>query len=173
MKKNVVKLVFIISLTFFVVGQLSAKRVIIPKMYMFGMAASFNDTIIHFTNVMEVDSVWIEKKNNFLLGRNYYSHQLRDYLATHEQLAQRTCITVFAKNRAKAEKKLLKMIRLYTKSKDGNKHFDVRFIDDKAFRYHTINIREYEESEDDINTSKEETKSPKSNGRKKGKRGDR
>lgn len=170
MKKNVVKLVFIISLTFFVVGQLSAKRVIIPKMYMFGMAASFNDTIIHFTNVMEVDSVWIEKKNNFLLGRNYYSHQLRDYLATHEQLAQRTCITVFAKKRAKAEKKLVKMMRLYTKSKDGHKHFDVRFIEDTAFRYHSVNIREFEENEEE-SVAQDTSKKTKVKGKKKSKKG--
>lgn len=170
MRKNNIRLLFTFFLTFFVMGQLSAKRVVVPKMYMFGMAASFNDTIVHFTNVMEVDSVWIEKKNNFLLGRNYYSYQLRDYLANNKQLAQRTCITVFAKKRAKAEKKLVKMMRLYTKSKDGHKHFDVRFIEDTAFRYHSVNIREFEENEEE-SVAQDTSKKSKVKGKKKSKKG--
>lgn len=170
MRKNIIRLLFTFFLTFFVMGQLSAKRVVVPKMYMFGMAASFNDTIVHFTNVMEVDSVWIEKKNNFLLGRNYYSYQLRDYLANNKQLAQRTCITVFAKKRAKAEKKLVKMMRLYTKSKDGHKHFDVRFIEDTAFRYHSVNIREFEENEEE-SVAQDTSKKTKVKGKKKSKKG--
>lgn len=158
MRKNIISFVFIFILTFFFAGHISAKRVVVPKMYMFGFAASFNDTIVHFTNVMEVDSVWIEKKNKFLLGRNYYSHQLRDYLAYNEQLPQRTCVTVFAKTQAKAEKKLVKMMRLYTTSKDGKKHFDVRFIDNNAFHYKAINIQEYEQSEEEIAAQEEAKK---------------
>ena len=158
MRKNIIGFVLAFVLTILFVGQTSAKRVIVPKMYMFGFAASFNDTIVHFTNVMEVDSVWVEKKHKFLLGRNYYSHQLKDYLATKEQLPQRTCVTVFAKTRAKAEKKLVKMMRLYTVSKDGKKHYDVRFIDSSAFSYKSVNIQEYEVSEEEIAAQKEAKK---------------
>ncbi len=128
--------------------QANAKRVVVPKMYMFGFAASFNDTIVHFTDVMEVDSVWIESKYNFLLGRNYYSHQFRDYLNATEKMPLRTCVTFYAKTRAKAEKKLLKMRRLYGPSKKtGLSHFEVRYIDSGAFQYKAVNIQEYDEVE--------------------------
>lgn len=174
MRKNIISIVFVFILTIIFVGQTSAKRVVVPKMYMFGFAASFNDTIVHFTNVMEVDSVWIEKKNKFLLGRNYYSHQLRDYLATKEQLPQRTCVTVYAKTRAKAEKKLVKMMRLYTLSKDGKKHFDVRFIDNSAFHYKSINIQEYEQSEEEIAAQQADKKlKKKDKGKKKSRKRDK
>ncbi len=144
MKKNLLTLVLAFGLTLFFLGHAEAKRVVVPKMYMFGFAASFNDTIVHFTDVIEVDSVWIESKNKFLLGRNYYSHQFRDYLGQKENLPLRTCVTVYAPSRAKAEKKLLKMKRLYTQSKDHQSYFDVRVIDAGAFKYQTVNIAQYE-----------------------------
>ena len=127
--------VIIILMIAFAFGKANAKHVVVPKMYMFGFAASFNDTIVHFTNVMEVDSVWIESKNNFLLGRSLYSHQLRNYLSASQQLSLRTCIVMYGDNRTKLEKKLLKMKKLYTMFKDGKLHFHVRFLEDTEFHF--------------------------------------
>ncbi len=165
MKRNLLTLILALGLTMIFLGHSEAKRVVVPKMYMFGFAASFNDTIVHFTDVMEVDSVWIESKNKFLLGRNYYSRQFKDYLTTAENLPLRTCITVYAPTRAKAEKKLLKMKRLYTLSKDGRSHFDVRYIDAGAFKYKAVNVGEYEE--DNGNEKPKARKSKKKAGKKK------
>lgn len=121
-----------------------AKKTKVPKMYIFGMAASFNDTIVHFTNVQELDSAWIDNKNNFLLTRELYSYQLRDFLANSKQMPRRTCIVVANKNRKKLEKKFLKMKKIYTKSKDNKQHYDVRFLDDKEFRFKTVKLQDYE-----------------------------
>ncbi len=155
MKRNLLTLVLVFGLTTLFLGHAEAKRVVVPKMYMFGFAASFNDTIVHFTDVVEVDSVWIESKNNFLLGRNMYSHQFKEYLNTTLNMPMRTCVTVYARNRAKAEKKLLKMKKLYTKSKDGQSHFDVRHIDAGTFHYKTIDISQFDSNEEE---SEEATK---------------
>jgi hypothetical protein len=140
-------------------------------MYMFGFAASFNDTIVHFTNVMEVDSVWYDTKTKFLLGRDHYSRQLKDYLATKENLPQRTCVTIFAKTRSKAEKKLVKLRRLYTQSKDGKAHFDIRYVEDNAFRYHSVNILDYEDENADTSNKKASKKQKSKNKKKSVKRG--
>ena len=43
----------------------SAKNIMIPKAYMFGFVASFNDSIVFFTDIQEVDSVWVQEKRNF------------------------------------------------------------------------------------------------------------
>lgn len=167
MKRNIIRLLVAFGIAVLPFSQAEAKRIVVPEMYMFGFAASFNDTIVHFTNISKVDSVWVESKNNFLLGRNYYSHQLKDFLATKEQMPQRTCITMYATSRAKAEKKLLKLKRLYTQSKDGKQHFDVRYINDDAFRYKSVNIREYEESEEEIAAQEELKNRKKAKGKKK------
>ena len=52
-----------------------AKKVQVPKMYMFGMAASFNDTIVYFTNVQEIDSAHKNRKKvekKYLKTRKLY-----------------------------------------------------------------------------------------------------
>lgn len=120
-----------------------AKKVVTPKMYMYGFAASFNDTIVHFTNVQEIDSVWIDSKNKFLLGRENYSYQLRDYLNSQE-MPYRTCIVVYHQDRQKLEKKYLKMKRLYTKGKDGKEHYEVRYIEDNQFHFQSVDMSDPE-----------------------------
>ena len=130
-------------------GTTMAKEVMVPKMYMFAFAASFTDTIVYFTNVMEVDSVWVQSKSKFLIGRENYSRQFRDFLSEKKQMPHRTCIVVYHKNRKKLEKKYLKMKRLYTKSKDGLQHFDVRYLDYNEFAFKPIDINYYIELEKD------------------------
>jgi hypothetical protein len=128
----------------------NAKNGVEPKMYMFGFAASFNDTIVHFTDVQEVDSAWMNNRNGFLLGREFYSGQLRDYLRNQQQMTARTCLIMFSKSRSKAEKKLVKLRKLYTNSKDGKKHFDVRYLSESDFHFKAVNMDpNNEENEND------------------------
>ena len=125
----------------------SAKKQPVPHVYMFGVAASFTDTIVHFTALQQVDSAWIESKNEFLLERQAYSYQLRDYLEQKQQMPFRTCIVFYSQKRDKLEKKLEKMLKLYTKSKDGLKHFDVRYIDKEQFRFRAVSAADPETEE--------------------------
>ena len=99
----------------------NAKNGVVPKMYMFGFAASFSDSIVHFTDVQELKDVWIDTKTDFLLGRDSYSYQLRDYLAG-KNMGHRTCVVVFNKSRKKLEKELQKMKELYGPAKDGKQY---------------------------------------------------
>lgn len=128
--------------------QISAKRVQEPKMYIFGFSGSFNDTIVYFTNIQEIDSAWIDTKNKFLQTRQMYSYQMRDYLADKMQMPRRTCIVVANKNRKKVEKKYLKFKKLYTQSKDHQQHYDIRYVEDKDFHFKTIDLRDFY---DDVN----------------------
>jgi len=121
----------------------NARKQPVPHMYMFGLAASFTDTIVHFTAIQELDSVWIESKNDFLQERDSYSSQLREYLNQKQQMPHRTCIVFYSQKRAKLEKKFQKIMRLYTQSKDGLQHFDVRHIDPQQFHFTTIDLSEY------------------------------
>ncbi len=126
----------VIASSFFT-QHVQAKNEIAPQMYMFGFAASFNDTIVHFTEIQQVDSTWINQKK-FLLGRDNYSYQLRDYLANKLRMPNRTCIVVFNQNKKKLEKKYLKMKRKYTDLKANG--FDVRNISTQDFHFRPINM---------------------------------
>ncbi len=83
------------------------------KVYMYGFAASFNDSTVYFTSLQEIDSVYIDSKTKFLYSRDNYSYQLRDYLSAHGA-ENYTCTTVFALNRKAAEKKYAKLHKRYT-----------------------------------------------------------
>lgn len=127
------------SLLLAVGGAEAKKSSQMQKMYIFGMAASFTDTIVHFTPIQEIDSAWIDKKI-FLMGREEYSYQLRDYLAKQLLMTQRTCIVVFDKNRKKLEKKYARMLNLYTTTPKKGRSYDVRHIGQQDFRFHAVNM---------------------------------
>lgn len=117
----------------------NAKKVVTPRMYIFGMAASFNDSTVYFTNVQELNNVWVEKRHKELDVRQLYSMQLRDYL-NNQKIQNRTCIVIANEKRSKLEKKFLKLRKLYTQSKDGKVHFDVKYLGDQDFKFTTIDM---------------------------------
>ena len=55
------------------------------KVYMFGFSASFNDSLVYITDIQGVDSVEIEPKTDFLVGRTAYGNQLQFYLADYKE----------------------------------------------------------------------------------------
>jgi hypothetical protein len=124
------------------VGEATAKRIVVPRMYMFGFAASFNDTIVHFTDVQEVEAAWIDSKTKFLQGRELYSLQMKEHLKRDANLPHRTCVVIYGQEREKVEKKYLKMKKLYTQPKDGKSHFDVRYLTNDEFQFKAVDMRQ-------------------------------
>ena len=109
---------------------------------MFGFSASFNDSIVYFTNIQEVDSVWFTPKK-MLAGRSNYSSQLRSYCEYKLDQPKRTCVVIGNKNLKKVEKKYEKMKKMYTQSKKTT--YDVRFISEEDFKFQTVNMEDAKE----------------------------
>ena len=82
--------------------------------YIFGFASSFNDSTVYITGVQQVDSAYFVGKANFLVSRDNYSFQLRDYLE-QQGAGYRTCAVIYDINKKKAEKKWLKLYSKYTR----------------------------------------------------------
>lgn len=117
-----------------------AKGAAPQRIYMFGFAASFNDTIVHFTNIQTVDSAWIDGKTHFLLGRQLYSTMLRDYL-NKNQLPYRTSVVFYDKNLKKLQKKYIKMKKMYLGTdKKVKNHNLVKDIVESDFKFTAINM---------------------------------
>lgn len=115
-----------------------AQNIKVPHAYMFGFVASFNDSTVYFTNIQQVDSVWVTKKKKMLAGRNNYSYQLREFFAQKRNMPNRTCVVVANTNRKKVEKKYIKMKNKYlVKSK---KPYDVRNIADSDFKFSAVDM---------------------------------
>lgn len=103
------------------------------KIYAFGFAASFSDSIVHFTDIQTIEGAWIQKKGKMLLERDEYSNQLRTYLTEHNQ-KNRTCIISFSTKLKDAEKKLVKMKKRY----NAEKHYEVRYIPTSDFSFQAV-----------------------------------
>lgn len=106
------------------------------KVYMYGFAASFNDSTVCFTDIQEVDSAYLDAKTKFLYSRENYSYQLREHLKA-QGFNTPTCITVFAEKRNKLEKKLAKMRKKYSNGK-----FIVKEIKSPEFTFEAVKFEE-------------------------------
>ncbi|SEV80616.1 hypothetical protein SAMN04487850_0080 [Prevotella aff. ruminicola Tc2-24] len=139
---------------------LSAKSTQASKAYMFGFSASFNDSIVYFTDIQEVDSVWTNGKGRFLAGRNQYSYQLREYFTTKLGMARRTCVVVSSLKRKDVEKKYAKMKKQYIEKKAGK--FDVRFLSAEDFRFVAVDMSDSEQvSQQSVKAKKQKEKKAK------------
>ena len=154
----------ILAVLAIVYSPLQAKNFVVPKAYMFGFSASFNDSIVYFTDIQEVDSVWFMHKNDILAGRGNYSTQLRDYCAQKFDQPKRTCVVVCSEKRKTVEKKYDKMKRKYTQKKGST--YDVRFIPVTDFKFVAVSIDEGT----DESVAKSEKKNKKDKPKKDGKR---
>ena len=115
-----------------------AQNRVVPKAYMFGFAASFNDSIVFFTDIQEVDSVWIMPHKKLLAGKSNYSYQLRNFCADSLGLKNRTVVIVSSLKRKGVEKKYAKMKKDYTEKHAGQ--YDVHYIDASEFRFTPVNM---------------------------------
>ena len=136
----------------------SAKNVMLPKAYMFGFVASFNDSIVFFTDIQEVDSVWVLEKKELLAGRSSYAYQLREFFTNSFNMPNRTCIVISDKNRKNVEKKYAKMKKIYVE-KGANK-YDVHYTNSSEFRFHAVNMDD-STTEPQTNTDKKSSKKEK------------
>ena len=102
------------------------------KIYMFGFAASFNDSTVYLTDIQTVNAYLVNNRTKFLANREDYSYQLRNYLQSNGLEAYPTCITMFAENEKDAIKKYLKLKERYEKSK---KKYSIKSLKDSQFKY--------------------------------------
>ncbi len=121
-----------------------AKGTVVPKGYLFGFVANFTDSVVYFTDIQEVDSIWYDKRSRFLLGRDVYANQLRTHFAEQMNMPHRTCIVSFGLSRKDAEKKLMKMRKLYTGKNAGA--YEIRNLNENQFHFTTVNASESEDT---------------------------
>ena len=112
---------------------MTAKNKTVQKVYMYGFSASFQDSVVYFTDIQELENVPVAERTDFLYGRDSYSNQLRDYFTGKNQ-PFRTCVVSYAFDRKHIEKKYLKMKSKYTKK--GN--FDVRYLKTDEFKFNKV-----------------------------------
>ena len=114
----------------------SAKPLKTNQVYMFGFSASFKDSVIYVTDIQNVPGTWVESKNKFLLVRDEYSRQMKDYLEEKLQQEKRVCVVFYYLKKKKAEKEFLKLMKKYKKG------YEVRYVNEKDFKFEAIDMSE-------------------------------
>ena len=119
-----------------------AKKVQKDHLYMFGFSASFRDSTVYFTDIQDVRGAWVDTKTKFLLGRDNYSYQLRNYMTDSLNDKGRINMVIFGEKLSKVEKKYKKMKKLYTvKAKGG---YDVHYLPASSFRFEVVDMSDDE-----------------------------
>lgn len=131
------KTLFVAVCTFFVCTTAFAGN---NKVYLYGFAASFNDSTVYFTDIQEVDSAVIDR-SGFLYGRDSYSYQLKDYLASIG-FEHATCVTLWAATRDAVEKKFQKLRDRYAiipgKKVSKKPIYNVKYLTTDEFKYQPV-----------------------------------
>ena len=130
---NLVKSI-LIAVLIFMVSSVEAKPLKTNKVYMFGFSASFKDSVVYVTEIQNVQEAWIDTKTKFLLGRDQYSAQLKNYITDKLNQPGRVSMVLFELNKKKAEKLYLKLMKKYQKG------YDVRYVNNKDFSFEAIDM---------------------------------
>ena len=125
-----VKILFAIALVFTMCSAFSLKKDHSKPVYAFGISASFTDTVVYFTDSQILDSAKVSKEG-FLVHRELYSYQLKNYLEDNQLQQNSTCMIYFSENRKKLEKEATKILNKYEK----NNRMTVSRIDSDKFRF--------------------------------------
>ena len=94
------------------------------------MAASFNDSIVYYTDIQVLDSVELDK-NGFLPKRDLYTYQLKNYLEYNLQKPDYTCMIYFSENKKRLEKEAAKVKGKYKR----NKNMVLQVVEPGAFSF--------------------------------------
>lgn len=103
--------------------------------YMVGVAASFQDSLVYMTDVQFVDSAQVDGKG-FLVERAQYSEQLHEFFGASQGDQHRTCFVLFNRKKKHIDKEANKLLQKYKKA--GNsliKPVDASFKFKKATIY--------------------------------------
>lgn len=122
-----VRMLLALALVFMVCSAFTMKKGKDKPVYVFGIAASFSDTVVYYTPVQLVDSVVLDR-HGFLPRRELYSYQLKNYVEYSLGKPNYTCMIYFSEKKVKLEREATKIIGKYRKD-----NVSVQMLDGKDF----------------------------------------
>lgn len=125
-----VKILLAVALVFTLCSAFSFKKATNKPVYAFGVSASFTDTVVYYTGIQLLDSVYLDK-DGFLPRRDLYSYQFKNYLEIEQNIPNRTCMIYFSDSKAKLEKEATKVMTKYKK----NKSVTLEKVNPEKFRF--------------------------------------
>lgn len=110
-----VKIFFVFVLAFTVCSVFASKKNRFKPVYAFGISASFTDSVVYFTDIQVLDSVQLNK-DGFLVNREMYSYQLKNYLEDNQLQQNSTSMIYFSENEKKLSKEAARILNKYKRN---------------------------------------------------------
>lgn len=108
-----------------------SKETAMKRVYMYGFAASFLDSVAYITDVQMVDSAFISP-HGYLEERSLYSMQMSSYLDEKLKQPNLTCAVMFGEKKKQVIKEYMKVRKRYLE--DANVKLEMLTRDEFAFR---------------------------------------
>lgn len=112
---KLIRIVLAMCVAVMVCSSFTLKKDKDKPVYAFGVAASFNDTVVYYTEIQLLDSVFLDK-NGFLPDRELYAYQLKNHLEYDMKKMDYTCMIYFSENKNKLLKDANKIKAKYKKT---------------------------------------------------------
>ena len=114
-------------------SQVEAKKHNVQQkpVYMVGICMSLVDSVIFITDMHQVDNVTIENKTHFLMDRQLYSLQLKQFVQSHYKGGPYIPAVYSSTSRKKMERRYLSLHKRYVKSKELRMYL----LDQSQFRF--------------------------------------
>lgn len=153
---NILTVIFSIFFSIFAINAMAQdeNQTVIKKVYMFGIANNYQDSVTYLTNIVPIEKAVFDKNTGYMNLLEVYSNQLQTYLLKQGH-AGYICTTFYTKEIKKTEELYLKIKRRINKDK-GTK---IQMLSDFTFQqvnHGTIyknNIKK--KAEDDDNSGEE------------------
>ena len=110
------------------------KSVIKEKMYFFGVARNYTDSIACLTDIIPIDTVSVSKKTNEVVNIEMYTSQL-EYFFKLQGLSGYICATFTAPTEKAIEKLYLKLKKRIDKDKGAT----LKMVTNSQFKYEYVN----------------------------------
>ncbi len=107
------------------------------KVYVFGVGSAFGDSIVHFTSIIELKDIKLQKKTKFLPFRQVFSLQMKTYLEGTLGYMKQTCCVFYSDSKKKISKKYYKLKKAYLEE-SGSK---VEVIGEELFVFQVPRIQ--------------------------------
>ncbi len=128
----------ILSFLLFVQISTCMAKIVIQPGYAFGFAASFSDSIVYITEIQKMDSLFVDSKSGLAIGTENFSSQMKDYLESHLDETNRTCVFFYNTELKKLQKTYKELKKRYEGTKST--HFIIKLISSKNFYFSCIDL---------------------------------
>lgn len=88
-----------------------------PTVFLFGVASSFNDTVVYITDIQPINGILLQKHTGFLPGIGLYSQQLKSFFQKEKGMPNRLCTVFFGTSEKKLRSKVIEVRKSFLEEK--------------------------------------------------------